>query len=46
LIFLQKIPPWLRAPIKNNSTSCLFFAPSTALHPPTRLSICAAGCAL
>ena len=33
-------------PEKNNSTSCLSFGPSTALHPPTRISICAAGCAL
>jgi hypothetical protein len=35
-----------RAPAKNKSTSCLSFGPSTALHPPTRISICAAGCAL
>ena len=36
----------LRAPARNNSTSCLSFGSSTALHPPTRISICAAGCAL
>ena len=36
----------LRAPAKNNSTSCLSYGPSTALHPPTRISICAGGCAL
>jgi hypothetical protein len=36
----------VRVPEKNNSTSCLSFGPSTALHPPTRISICAAGCAL
>jgi hypothetical protein len=36
----------LTAPEKNNSTSCLSFGPSTALHPPTRISICAAVCAL
>ena len=32
----------IRAPEKNNSTSCLSYGPSTALHPPTRISICAA----
>jgi hypothetical protein len=31
----------LRVPAKNNSTSCLSFGPSTALHPPTRISKCA-----
>ena len=36
----------IRAPARNNSTSCLSFGSSTALHPPTRISICAAGCAL
>jgi hypothetical protein len=37
---------FIRVPEKNNSTSCLSFGPSTALQPPTRISICAAGCAL
>jgi transposase len=36
----------IRVPEKNNSTSCLSLGQSTALHPPTRISICAAGCAL
>jgi hypothetical protein len=36
----------LRAPEKNNSTSCLSYGPSTSLHPPTRIPICAGGCAL
>ena len=36
----------VRAPVKNNSTSCLSYGQSTALHPPTRIPICAGGCAL
>ena len=36
----------VRAPEKNNSTAYLSHGPSTALHPPTRISICAGGCAL
>jgi hypothetical protein len=36
----------LRAAARNNVTSCLFFGPSTALHPPTHIPICAGGCAL
>ena len=36
----------LRVSARNNSTSCLSFGSSSALHPPTRISICAAGCAL
>jgi len=35
-----------RVPEKNNSTAYLSHGPSTALHPPTHISICAGGCAL
>ena len=38
--------PGLRATARNNYTSCLFIGPSTALHPPTHIPICAGGCAL
>jgi hypothetical protein len=37
---------YIRVPEKNNSTSCLSFAMPSVLHPPTRISICAAGWAL
>jgi hypothetical protein len=36
----------LGASAKNNSTSCLSFGPSSALHPPAHISICADECAL
>ena len=36
----------LRAPEKNKSTPYLSFGPSTALHPPPRISIRAGECAL
>ena len=36
----------VRAPEKNNATSCLSFGPPPALHPPTHISICADGYAL
>jgi hypothetical protein len=35
-----------KGPGKNNSTSCLYHVPFTALHPPTGIPICAGGCAL
>ena len=35
-----------RAPERNNSTSCWFSVPSTALHPPAHILICTGGCAL
>ena len=35
---------YLKAPARNNSTSCLSYGPSTVLHPPTRIPICAGGC--
>jgi len=35
-----------RVPEKNNFTFCLSLGPSTALHPPARISIRAGGCAL
>jgi hypothetical protein len=42
--YFQKIG--IRAPEKNNSTPCLSYGPSTALHPSARIPICAGGCVL